>query len=782
MRLPIRLYVSLLFLSVLNTLNAQQIPIGQWRDELPYTLCNSVSEAPDRIYCSTPYAIFYISKEDNSVVRTTKINGLSDIGISCIKYNKDYNTLVIAYSNANIDLLKDNVIINISDIKRKTILGNKTIHSIYFIGKYAYLSCGFGIVVLDIDKEEIRDTYLIGQDGSQINVLGLVKDDQDSLFAASDHGLYKASFKNPNLVNFANWHKDLRIDTNAEYSSITYFSNKIVVNKRNRVVPDIIRDTLYTYGSGSWSKWPQSPFDPVMKIESNSKYLLVSYRYYIKVYDPSFKDLVQIGNYYPGTPFPLDAIADKDDIAWIGDTYSGLISFDLKQYLINHYNLSGPLTDKAFSMTCKGNDLYISPGGRDASYVPLYFQPQIYQFDNTNWKNYTGYTNPPLSVCHDVVIVAVDPYDSKRFFAGTWGKGLLEFYNGETVNRFVESNSTLRHHSASDTSDIRVGGVSFDRDGNLWVVTSHTNSCLSLKKGNNWYGFTIPIIQESNLGTLLVDRNNQVWVTMYYGNMNPYSLFVFTDNGTPDNQNDDQAKKLNSTPGNGNLPGTTVYCMAEDLNGEIWIGTEKGIGVFYSPENVFVPGQNFDAQRILVEQDGYVQYLLENEVATAIAIDGANRKWIGTDRGGVFLFSEDGTKQIYHFTESNSPLLSNRITSIAINNLSGEVFFGTDKGVISFKSTATEGGETNGNVYAYPNPVREGYEGVIAIKGLVTNAQVKITDINGQLVFATIAEGGQAIWDGKNFNGNRAKTGVYMVFASDSNGKEKVVTKILIIN
>ena len=782
MRLQFWLSVSFLLTGFFSTLNAQQIPIGQWREELPYTLCNAVTEADGKTYCSTPYAIFSVDKEDNSILRTTKINGLSDIGISSINYSKPYQTLVIAYSNANIDLIKNNVIINISDIKRKAILGNKTINSIYFIGKYAYLCCGFGIVVLDLEKEEIRDTYLIGKDGSQVNVLGLVKDNHDSLFAATEKGLYKASLKNPNLVNFANWRKDSRMDSIAEYSTITYFAGKVVVNKRTHLIPNITLDTLFTYADGGWKKWPYSPYDPVSKVESNDQYLVVSFKYYLKVYDQSLEFLVHIGDYYPGNPYPLDAIPDKDGMVWIGDTYSGLISFNLSNYLINHYNLSGPLTDKAFSMTCNGNDLYIAPGGRDASYVPLYFQGQIYHFDNTNWTNYAGYNQALLSQCHDVVTIAVDPYDNKRFYAGTWGKGLLEFYDGQAVNRYTEHNSTLRHHSASDTSDIRVGGTAFDKDGNLWVVTSHTNSCLSLKTRNQWYGFTIPIVQESNLGTLMVDRNNQVWVTMYYGNLNPYSLFVFTDNGTPDNPNDDEVKKLNSTAGNGNLPGNNVFCMAEDKKGEIWIGTEKGIGVFYSPENIFVPGQNFDAQRILVEQDGYVQYLLENEVATAIAIDGANRKWIGTDRGGVFLFSEDGTKQIYHFTETNSPLLSNRITSIAINNITGEVYFGTDKGIISYKSTATEGGETNSNVYAYPNPVREGYEGVIAIKGLINNAQVKIADLNGQLVYATTAEGGQAIWDGKNFSGKRAKTGVYMVFSSDSNGKDKVVTKILIIN
>jgi len=163
-------------------------------------------------------------------------------------------------------------------------------------------------------------------------------------------------------------------------------------------------------------------------------------------------------------------------------------------------------------------------------------------------------------------------------------------------------------------------------------------------------------------------------------------------------------------------------------------------------------------------------------------VDGANRKWVGTDRGGVFLFSEDGTKQIYHFTAENSPLLSDRIVCIALS-LDGEVFFGTDKGVISFRGTATPGGDTNEDVYAFPNPVKSDYEGYIAIKGLVNNAQVKITDVNGVLVYSTQAEGGQAVWwDGKNFDGRKVQTGVYLVFAANDTGTEKVVTKILFVN
>jgi ligand-binding sensor domain-containing protein len=764
---------SFLFISGFFQAFAQQVPIGQWRDELPYTLVNSITDAGTRVYASTPYAVFYYDKEDNSVVRITKISGLSDIGISTISYSKEYKTLVIAYSNANIDLIKNNTVINISDIKRKPILGNKTINNIYFRGKDAYLSCGFGIVVLDIDKEEFRDTYYIGKDGSQVNVLALTKNQDDTLFAATEKGIYKAGANDPNLSNFASWRKDSRIDSTATYNTITYFSGRVFVNKKLANVPT---DTIYSFASGQWTRWQQDFYNPVMHLESNNQYLVVAYNYFVNVIDTNFDLFVRVS----AALYPQVGIADAEGLIWVGDTYNGLLNYNPATFATNQVKLSGPLTALAFSMTTRGNELYIAPGGRDGSFGYIWTQPQIYHFNNTDWKNVAAINNPVMNGTHDVVCIAIDPNDSKHVFAGTYASGLLELYNDSVIRRFTYGNSSLQNHSKSDTSDIRVGGVAFDSKGNLWVSTSHNNNCVSLKRGDNWKSFNIPVNNENDLGFMIIDKHGQKWIQMRYGTMNSNSVLVFTDNGTPDDPSDDQSRLLNSSPGSGNIPGTTVLTMAEDKKGEIWVGTEKGVGVFYSPESVF-SGQNFDAQQITVTQGLNVQYLLENETVTAIAVDGANQKWIGTDRGGVYLFSEDGTKQIYHFTSENSPLLSDRITCIAINQ-DGDAFFATDKGVISFRAAATPGGETNENVFAFPNPVRENYEGYIAVKGLVSNAQVRITDINGVLVYSTRAEGGQAVWDGKNFNGKKALTGVYLVYASNDDGTEKVVTKILIIN
>ncbi|MEI6899730.1 MAG: two-component regulator propeller domain-containing protein [Bacteroidota bacterium] len=775
-----RRFVLLLILFVSSLkLVSQQIAIGQWRDELPYFMCISVAEADPKIYTATPYALFYFDKSDNNVQRINKINGLSDIGINAIRYSKEYNTLVVAYDNANIDLLKGNTIINISDIKRAPILGNKTINNITIIGKYAYLACGFGIVVLDIDKEEIHDTYYIGLNGGQVNVLSLARSENDTLFAATEKGIYVADANSPNLANFATWHKDVRMDTTMKYNTIASFKGQVVVNQKRSTDVNPHGDTLYRYAGGIWNKWVLDVNDPVYKIEATYDVLCVTFSYFVRLFNPDFSFKKQIYSYFPGNPFPLDAIVDKDQICWIGDHYSGLIAHDLVKDAYSKTDLSGPLTSKAFSMTAYGNDLYIAPGGRESNYGPIFNQGQVYHFDNTNWIN----TNLSyVTTFFDVVTIAVDPSDPKRIFAGSWTSGLAELYNGELVNKYVEYNSTLRHHTASDTSDIRIGGTAFDTHGNLWVNNTHNNWCISKKTGGTWTGYNVPIVNEADLGQMIVDKNDQKWVVMRFENTHPNALLVFKEKGAPGNSSVDQSRLLNSSPGTGNIPGSNVYAIAEDRNGLIWVGTEKGVGVFFNPENMFVPGENIDAQQILVQQGSYVQYLLENEMVTAIAVDGANQKWIGTDRGGVFLFSPDGTKEVYHFTMDNSPLFSDRITSLSINSVTGEVYIATDKGVISFKSTATEGTDKFSNVYAYPNPVKEGYTGYIAIKGLVQDAEVKITDVSGRLIFATKALGGQAIWDGKSFDGKRANTGVYMVFANNTDGSEKIVTKILIVN
>lgn len=752
---------------------SQEIGIGEWRDHLPYSNGISLVEVGNKIFCATPYNIFYYNKEDYSVARLTKINGLTDMGISTIKYNTENQTLVVAYTNTNIDLLKGNVIINISDIKRKPILGNKTINNITFRAQYAYLACGFGIVVLDIDKEEISDTYYIGPEGGQINVYDITFDDQDSIYAATEAGIYKASLLSPNLADFSSWTKDLQVPyPELSYNIIEFFEGRIFANNTNEAFAS---DTVFMFDGQSWSRFDAVGNSKKGNIQSMYGRLVFANNSNVDVYDASLTRVYF--TYAPGdiSIHPQDAIIDKDGFVWEADRFSGLVKTFNDGWSAEVIKLNGPKTADVFALSVTGKDLWGVPGGRDISWGNIWKRAETYGFVNGSWVNLDYKNTPELEPARDMVCVVVDPANSKKFFGGTWGYGIFEFTNNELTTVYTDENSTLQPITGFEK--INIGGLIFDNDHNLWVVNSNAASVLSVMMNDgSWHALSLGSVATGiDVGEIVIDQMNQKWMLV-----RDHGLLVFNDNNTITNPNDDQAKKLNGNPGNGDLPGLKILCFAVDQDGELWLGSDEGVAVIYSPGNVFTGG-NYDAQRILVEQDGYVQYLLETEAVTAIAIDGANRKWFGTDRAGVFLMSEDGTHQILHFNAENSPLLSNSITSIVMND-DGEVFFGTSQGIISYKGTAPPPPPPGSEIYAYPNPVREDYNGVIAIKGLYQNSDVKITDVSGTLVFATKAEGSQAIWHGRNFNGDKVQTGVYLVFITNDDGSETAVTKILVIN
>lgn len=754
-----------IFTCLLNSGYAQEIGIGQWRDHLPYNKCLSVAEAGNKIYTSTPFALFSYDKTDLSLQRLSKVNGLSDIGISWISYNTTCSTLVIAYTNTNIDLLKNGQIINISDIKRKEILGNKTINKITCIGKYAYLSCGFGIVVLDVEKEEIYDTYYIGPNGSQIDVLDLTLDTNDStLWAATETGMYKASFNNPFISNYTSWSKDTIITGyNDRCNLVAYFNNKIYVNKSDGTWG---HDSLYVRNNNIWQLFSGNSFNPRYSLKTIYDKLIITSSDYVDILN--FADTVEYHMWgYAGEGYPQtsDATLDSENNLWIADKNYGLVKNWDKQNF-SKLSLNGPLTADVFSMAASGNNVYSVAGGKTTTWAPMWNHGGVASFINNQWSTYSL----PDSIS-DCVGIAVDPSNAQKIYVATWSKGIIEYTNGEVTNVYTDKNSTLSRNILWNDMTM-ISGLCFDQDNNLWVSNQQSNKAISCRKPDgSWTSYDLgSVVNGQNLGPMIIDNNNQKWILL-----RGTGIAVCNAENTT-------AKKLTSSQGSGNLPGNFTLSIAQDLDGAIWVGTDEGVVVIYSPENVF-NGGNFDAQKILIDFGGYVQYLLETETVTSIAIDGANRKWFGTDKSGAYLMSADGTKQLLHFTTDNSPLFSNSITSIAIDN-DGEVFFGTSKGIISYKSDAApEPSPTSDNkVYAYPNPVKSGYDGPIAIKGLKENSDIKITDISGNLIFATKSLGSQAIWDGKNFSGKKAKTGVYLVFASDSNGSSTLVTKILFIN
>jgi hypothetical protein len=296
-----------------------------------------------------------------------------------------------------------------------------------------------------------------------------------------------------------------------------------------------------------------------------------------------------------------------------------------------------------------------------------------------------------------------------------------------------------------------------------------------LSADKRWYSYAFPGYTIPPVLQLIATSSGQKWILS-----EKMGAFVYDDAATPENISDDKFRLLGFELGKGGIPGSEVFALCEDLNGAIWIGTDKGVGVVFSPQSVFDPA-GYDAEQIKIEMGGYVQYLLESETVTAIEVDDANRKWIGTAQSGVFLISPDGTEQLEHFTQETSPLVSNSINDIEINRRTGEVFIATEKGLVSYKGTATRSYPECQDVLVYPNPVREDYSGPIAIRGLVQGAEVKITDAAGTLVYQTTSLGGQSLWNGINLKGEKAHTGIYFVFAATKDGSKGCSTKFMLI-
>ena len=517
-----------------------------------------------------------------------------------------------------------------------------------------------------------------------------------------------------------------------------------------------------------------------MKAENNKLLYINSDAVYAFVPVPTKDTLV----FYMGLPpssyfdkYVYGVIASDGDV-WTANDGNGLYGWNHMVGIESHYP-NGPASEKTFGMSCSGGNMLVVPGGYDVSFHGLNRGGGIYAFKDNTWTNckgaYPGVIN--IDTTLDWIKTIVDPTDENHGFASSWGRGVVELYNNVPIKHYDHSNSPL---GAALNSYPRTDGLALDAGNNLWVGNSGAPNCLVKKSHSGaWTSIDFTSLIGSGgaiVGQILVDKNEQKWVVLGGKGLMVCAAGSYT---TATNAN---TKLLTSTVGNGALPSQNIYCMAEDKNGEIWVGSDKGISVFYSPENVFAPGANFDSQQILLEQDGHVQILLLTELIQAIAVDDANRKWIATANSGVFLMSADGTQQIYHFDESNSPLFSNDVRTIAINHKTGEVYFGTAKGIIEFRGTATESNEDCSSLYAFPNPVKPEYDGPIALKGMMENSTIKITDVSGTLVYETKSEGGQALWYGKNFKGQRVSTGIYMAFCTNEDGSQKCVTKILFIN
>lgn len=747
-----------------------------WTNYFSYGRVSQVENADRMVFGLANGALFSVDKVSEEITTYAKGNGLNGSSVKHIAYDEQTRQLMIIYEDNLIDLLnRKGETYLMSDLYLKSFTLPFQVNTVLMNEGKAYLGLSFGVMSIDIRKREVENTYYIGANASSVNISSLAMVG-DTLYAASADTIYYTS-THSNMMDFANWKQIIKPQINEKIQQIVGCNHELYILQKNKI---------YIYLNGAWQILDDTKQYIWMQNTNNRLVAAVSDVGLMTWHDNQWG--IAEGRYWP-----YDATFDSSTQAyWVATNGSGIVRCLSGNY--QRFLPSGPYSNTAFRVQTFGDQLMMSQGGRWASQEGRSGDAIWLNTSNHTWSVITkSQTKSQIDVnVNDLLYYAVDPNDPGHFYASSYGKGVIEYQNGKAIKNYSHNNSTLR--SALGPSDpnlanyVRTDGVYLDSARNLWVLNTggYAYPLNVMSPDGHWYG--LPLRSngqaiELNTPSYLIQDNKHPARKWFLEHRGSTGLILFDDGGTPYHSYDDRTIKRRSfIDQNGKaITPNYIYSLAQDHNGDLWVGYDEGLFIIPASYDFFSSEQ---CQRVIIPREdgtGLADYLLGTEQVQCIAIDGVNRKWIGTSSSGIYLVSEDGLEEISHFTAENSPLLSNEITSIAILDRTGEVFIGTSKGLISYHGDASQGQDNYSEAYAYPNPVRPNYIGTIAITGLMENSVVNIIDAAGNLVCKTRSNGGTAVWDGKDQRGHRAAAGIYTVLCNTVDGENHHVVKILVL-
>ena len=735
-----------------------------WQGYFSFNEIKDISQSSTTVFAASENALFSKNAATNTTKTTTTIDGLSGQTISSLYYSNGFKKTIIGYENGLMIVVNevDGSILKVVDIINKQLPANlKKINHFMEHNGLVYVSCDFGIVQFNLTTLQFGDTYFIGDNGAEISVRQTAYSN-GFIYAATSNGIRKANSTNTNLIDFNQW----TLVNSGDWSSVETLDTELIAINSGGYI--------HRYNSSIFVGFFQLP-QAATDVRAVSHSLFVTTPNAVFVYNNQMILTRQIVNTQVlDNTLSFTCATVIGDLLYIGTKDQGLFSSTLSNSssFVNN-TPSGPTRNNIFSLDVGSDLLWVVYGDYDVYYNPYPLDSYgISRYNNSGWLNIS---NKDVFDAKSITKVTINPSNEKQVYASSFFSGMLKIENDVPTILYNEKNSGLETLTfvGPNYIDVRINGTVFDKKGNLWVTNSLVKDGLKVLKTNGqWQSYAMNSIlvdfKSSSYANIVIDRNNTKWM-----GTNRDGVIGF-------NESTNTYKKITSGADLGNLPINDVRTVAIDTKNQLWIGTTKGLRVLSNVNNFSTEGQ-LKANPIIIVEDNLAQELLYEQFVTSIAVDGADNKWLGTIDSGVFMVSLNGQETKYHFTINNSPLPSNVINDIKINSTTGEVFIATDKGMVSFKGIATGANEDLNNVFVYPNPVRPTYSGTVKVAGLIDKANIKITDIEGNLVYETTSAGGTIEWDTTAFGRYKVASGVYIIFISAQDGSETKVKKVMII-
>ena len=761
------LFSTLFILLLLHVGQAQNNQ--SWRGYFSYNGIKDVSQSSSKIFAASENALFSKSNITNDIKTTNTIDGLSGQTITTIHHSEAFNRTLIGYENGLMTVVNesDGTVKKLVDIINKQLPPNiKRINHFQEHEGIVYVSCDFGIVQFNLATLLFGDTYFIGNGGAEIRILQTTVFNGDIYAATANNGIRRADILNENLIDYNQW---TEINP-GNWSSVQAFGSELIAINTS--------GNIHRYNGVNFQAFTNLP-EAAVDTKGNEAYLIVTTSSAVYIYNPQLAQILQINS----SQVPeMDAVFSCATIigneVYIGTRENGVIISSLDNPLAFEFlRPDGPERNTIFAINAKSSSLWTVFGGYSATYNPYSYaglsEPSRYGISKFADNQWLTIPYEELFEARALASIALNPNNENEVYITSFFSGVLKIESDVPTFLYTPVNSAPSGPEVHTVDNsVRINSAVFDRSGNLWITNTRVDNALKVLKSNGqWQTYPVESAFENfdvvDYDRMMIDKNGTKWIASSFG------LLAF-------NETTNVFKKITEGPSEGNLPIRNTRAVAIDNRNQLWIGTTRGLRVLSSVDRYNSEEQLTTNAIIIIEED-VAQELLFEQFITDIVVDGANNKWIGTADAGIFQVSPNGQETLQRFTIDNSPLPSNSINDIDINPDTGEVFFATPKGMVSFKGTATEGNDDLKNVVVYPNPVRPEYFGTVKITGLLDNATIKITDIEGNLVHEVVSEGGTIEWDTTAFGKYKVASGVYLIFISAEDGIETKIKKVMII-